>query len=139
MVIGFTKEHTVELLLLETIILAPEEAKDEVDEDLDTVEYRFKECLKTGGKVLDLSNLELEYLPKSIPSTVENLFCSDNNLKTLDGVQNLPSLKVIDCSSLKISSIFFVSGGRTTVILLDESSFVWEATLFLLLMKSVLL
>lgn len=92
----FKKQRSIDLEQLKKI---NHPILKEVKEDFDTVEYRFKECQKMGGKVLDLSNLELVTLPKSIPTTVENLFCSDNNLETLNGVQNLHNLKVIDCSS----------------------------------------
>jgi Leucine-rich repeat (LRR) protein len=70
-------------------------------EDMDTLNYRLKEYIKSPDKSLDLSHLNLTSFPKNIPPTVEHLFMSNNNFQASPpmDLSYLKSLKVFDCCS----------------------------------------
>ncbi len=72
-------------------------------ENMDTIEFRLKECIESGGTHLDISHMDLKILPK-IPSTVQYLFCNDNKLTSIDTLHRLP-LKTLDCSANRIDEI----------------------------------
>ena len=72
-------------------------------ENKDTVEYRIKECMKTGGDTLDLSNMDLSTLPK-IPPSVKFLFCPNNKLRNMDAVCKL-HLVTLDCSNNRLNKL----------------------------------
>src|SRR3989304_7653372 len=84
-----------------------DEHKKRISKDYDTLEYRIKECNKTGKKSLDLNCLDLKEFPKYIPDDIieqlENLFCSDNFLEKINDLSKFKRLKVLDLSGNKLS------------------------------------
>jgi Leucine-rich repeat (LRR) protein len=74
-------------------------------DDMDTIKYRVNECNNSGGKMLDLTCLELTKLPHIIPSDIEYLFCSDNKLVDMIEVTSLKKLKILDCSNNMLRAI----------------------------------
>jgi len=85
-------------------------------EDMDTYDFRLRECLGDGGKSLDISHLDLEELPRNIPSTVQYLYCNNNRLLSVSLIKNLPNLKVIDCSNNQILNISKVPYGLEELV-----------------------
>jgi Leucine-rich repeat (LRR) protein len=73
-------------------------------EDMDTLQFRLNDCLKTGGLVLDISHLDLEELP-DIPNSVKQLYCSDNDLIDISKLKYLINLQVLDISNNKINKL----------------------------------
>ena len=94
-------EHVVKMPVLRTTpsesgttlltMLLPETLRGKVERQIETqttvspLEERLQKCRESGGKVLDLSNLDLEELPKETFefSGLENLILSKNPLKQL--------------------------------------------------------
>jgi len=76
--------------------------------DKDTIEYRFYECIKDGGKTLDLSHLSLLNLPEipqAIINQVKYLFLSENKLTQLNDLSFMENLVVIDLCNNNLSSV----------------------------------
>lgn len=67
--------------------------------DMDTLEYRFNECKKSGNKILDLSCLELKKLPEKLPEELKYLFISSNEIDVIEDISYLRELKVFECSN----------------------------------------
>jgi len=67
-------------------------------EDMDTLEYRIKKCLETGGRSLDLSHLDLITFPKKVPKNIYFLFCSNNKFTEIPDLSYLKKLRIIDLS-----------------------------------------
>ncbi len=74
-------------------------------EDMDTIEYRIKDMLKSGGTTLDISHLDLTNLPQNIPTTVQHLFCSNNTLTSISSLKYLKNLLVFDCCCNKLTKL----------------------------------
>lgn len=67
--------------------------------DHDTVDYRIKECISSGGNTLDLSHLNLTKFPKlpnHIIQNVKYLFLSENKLEYIDDLIYFEQLSVVD-------------------------------------------
>ncbi len=78
------------------------------NENLDTLEYRLKECKKEGGKILDLKHLELKdfpQLPNDIINNLEELYISNNDIEILPNLDNFKNLKILDVSVNKLKKI----------------------------------
>lgn len=76
-------------------------------EDMDTFEYRMKECMESGGKELDISHLFLTKIPK-LPKTLTHLYCSDNDISDLGDLSYLINLKILDCTNNNLVSIKYL-------------------------------
>ena len=64
---------------------------------MDIAQQRIKKCIEDNGIYLDLSHLGLVSLPSNLPSSLQRLHCSFNQIKELPC--NLPgSLQELDCS-----------------------------------------
>ena len=74
-----------------------------INHDFDTLDARINECVKTGGKTIDLSHLDLTNFPSNIPLTVENMFVEGNMLTRLPSLSQFTRLKVLDLSSNQLS------------------------------------
>ena len=58
---------------------------------------RITNCINNKSTELILSNLNLDYLPNNLPSSLQTLYCSHNQIKELN---NLPSsLQTLSCSN----------------------------------------
>ena len=68
--------------------------------DMDTLEYRFDECRKQGGKILVISHLGLKKFPE-IPKSVIVIFGSNNKFKNVPNFENY-NLQCIDLSNNKL-------------------------------------
>ena len=99
---------------------ADEETEKLCDVDVDTVDYRVKECVadseacfetkvnKEVKHTLDLKHLNLTNIPSlssSMFKTVRNLFICHNNLKKLPSMQMFYNLEVLDCGHNNITTI----------------------------------
>jgi Leucine-rich repeat (LRR) protein len=76
--------------------------------NFDTLEYRIEECLKEGGKILDLKHLELTKfpeLPNNLINKLEELYISNNELEILPDLSNYKKLKILDVSVNKLKKI----------------------------------
>lgn len=76
-----------------------------IDVDMDNVEYRLRECMEGGGKVLDLSHLNLRTFPIKTPLTVEELYMHGNNFESQLDFSQLKSLKILDISNNQLSVV----------------------------------
>lgn len=74
-------------------------------EDMDSLEYRIKECVQHGGHNLDLSNLELKTFPSGVPKNIKRLFIADNELESLPDLSSFFNLEILDCSKNKLHNI----------------------------------
>ena len=64
---------------------------------------RITNCINNKSTELILSNLNLDYLPNNLPSSLQTLYCSHNQIKELN---NLPSsLQTLDCSNNQIKEL----------------------------------
>ena len=89
--------------------LKPEDYKRVIiDEDMDSINYRMKECKESNYTSLDLSNLNLKEIPDIIPKNLKYLFISNNKLTSLKKLVNLKYLEVLDCSSNKLTSLKYI-------------------------------
>lgn len=70
---------------------------EEINTDMDTIEYRLKDMLKEDGTTLDISHLDLTTFPENIPISVQYLFCSNNNITHINSLKYLKNLLVFDC------------------------------------------
>jgi|UniRef100_A0A6C0H1A6 Leucine-rich repeat (LRR) protein len=67
---------------------------------MDIVQKRINDCLQNNSLKLDLSNLNLEYLP-NLPENLIELYCDQNQLILLP--DNLPkNLCILNCSFNKL-------------------------------------
>ena len=76
--------------------------------DMDSLSYRISECVSTNYKTLDLSGLELTKLPlfkDHLIYNVVNLFCVDNKLEKLTGIEKFKNLLVLDVSGNLLKEI----------------------------------
>lgn len=76
--------------------------------DYDTVDYRIKECLDSGGKTLDLSHLNLTKLPKLPEKIIQNvkyLFLAENKLNEIDDLSHFNKLSVVDLCNNTLTKI----------------------------------
>jgi len=97
-------------------IINYEEIKEYLEIDMDSLEYRIKECLDNGGKNLDLSHMELHCLPDNIPKSATFLCCSDNMIESLDKITSiLPNLEILDCHSNRLSTLPYIPGLKELV------------------------
>lgn len=74
--------------------------------DLDTLDYRFYECRKTGMTNLDLSNMDLVLFPSIPPEytrSIKCLFINDNELETIPDLSSFQRLEVLEisCNNIK--------------------------------------
>lgn len=73
------------------------------NENLDTPEYRYKECIEKNNQgYLDLSHLNLKKIPqvpKQISITIKYLFLNNNELEDLNGIEQFVNLEVLDVSN----------------------------------------
>ena len=85
-----------------------------IDIDMDTIEYRLKECIDNGSKLLDLSHLGLtnethiQKLVEDNPKIIENIdhmFFNGNELKSLPSLKKFKKLITLDISHNKLSEI----------------------------------
>lgn len=74
-------------------------------ENMDTIEFRFRECKKNRFIYLDLSNLGLTEMPSKLPKELKQLFISDNNLNNLGDLRYLTKLEVLDACNNKLSNL----------------------------------
>lgn len=77
-------------------------------ENLDTLEYRLKECVKEGNTTLDLVGLELTKfpeIPEEIAKSVKDLFLGENNLTKLSSIALFKQLESIDLNTNKLKTI----------------------------------
>lgn len=63
-------------------------------------------CLKKL-KSLDISHNQISYLFPLFRSEIECIYCSHNRIKSLDGLENLNNLRIIDASYNKIKELDF--------------------------------
>jgi len=71
---------------------------------MDQVQQKIKFCIDNNYTALNLNGMKLSELPSNLPTFLEYLFCSHNNLKELPA--NLPgSLKVLYCKYNKINKL----------------------------------
>ncbi len=94
-------------------------------ENMDTLEYRLKECIKTGGKELDISHLELEHIPKLpsiIVNSLTNLCCSDNNIEDLHDLRHFANLQVLDCANNKLTYLKRINLPRNLVEIICKNN-----------------
>lgn len=93
------------------ILFNDEITRELYDTDLDSIDYRMKECIESGCITLDLKHMDLtdNTFPKistTISKKLKYLFMSDNNLtKIPDFVIMFPCLEVIDISYNNISRV----------------------------------
>ncbi len=76
--------------------------------NFDTLEYRIEECLKEGGKILDLKYLELKKFPElssDLINTLEELYISNNELEVLPDLSKYKKVKILDVSVNKLKKI----------------------------------
>jgi len=76
--------------------------------DLDTLQYRFHECINTNNKkILDLKYLELKTIPdlSIFYDTLEELYIGNNELEFLPDLSMFRKLLVLDVSINKIKKI----------------------------------
>src|SRR5207247_1007547 len=61
------------------------------------------ECINNKSNILNLSNLNLDYLPNNLPSSLQTLYCYNNKIKELN---NLPSsLQTLYCNNNQIKEL----------------------------------
>lgn len=82
------------------------------NENLDTIEYRYKECLtKNNGEYLDLSHLSLKVIPlipRNICDSIKYLFINNNELNELNNINQFNKLQVLDISNNYIKNITYL-------------------------------
>jgi Leucine-rich repeat (LRR) protein len=70
---------------------------------INPIDIRIQKCIIEKNNILDLSSMNLSFLPDNIPDTITELYCYDNNLTIID---NLPkNIKKLLCCDNKINSI----------------------------------
>jgi len=77
-------------------------------QDLDSIEYRIKDCYAEELSCLDLKHMDLSVfpsLPNEFYSNVKYLFMDDNNFTELPDLSVFKNLLVVDCSNNKIRKI----------------------------------
>lgn len=80
--------------------------KNEMDKD--TLEYRIEECKNNDYKLLDLSHLKLQTLPKlssKIKKKLQYLFLSENELEFIENLNYFEDLIVIDLCNNKLNAL----------------------------------
>jgi Leucine-rich repeat (LRR) protein len=88
-----------------------DEVKNMFNHDLDTIEYRIKECVESNCSTLDLKCMDLtdDTFPNislSIAKKVKFLFLSENNLtKIPEQLINFKNIEVLDVSHNKIINV----------------------------------
>ena len=88
-------------------------ASEFIDIDMCTSDYRLDESKKCNYHTLDLSNLDMIMLDRSILTTrinnnyhlIQYLFLGDNDLENIPNLSQLCNLKVLDISHNNISNI----------------------------------
>lgn len=73
--------------------------------DLDTVEYRVKECEESVDKLLDFSHLDLLIMPHKIPTNIKYLDLSNNGLTEIYDLSGFEHLEGVDVSNNKLSAL----------------------------------
>ncbi len=76
--------------------------------NFDTIEYRIEECLKEGGKILDLKYLDLKTFPtlsNELINKLEELYISNNEIDILPNLSKFKNLKILDVSVNKLKKI----------------------------------
>jgi Leucine-rich repeat (LRR) protein len=76
--------------------------------NFDTIEFRFDECIKDGKKILDLKYLELKEFPKipnDIIKNLEELYISNNDIEILPDLDYFINLKILDIAENKLKKI----------------------------------
>jgi Leucine-rich repeat (LRR) protein len=78
-------------------------------EDTESIDFRMKEHTqikeRDDDEYIDLTKLNLTFIPIRLSTTLKYLFISDNQLTTLGNLSNLNCLKALDCSNNKLISI----------------------------------
>src|SRR5438105_390065 len=70
---------------------------------MEIAQKRITECINNKSFSLDLSFLNLDYLPNNLPSSLQTLYCYNNQIKELN---NLPSsLQTLDCFDNQIKEL----------------------------------
>jgi Leucine-rich repeat (LRR) protein len=91
-----------------------DEVKNMFDHDLDTIEYRIKECIESNCTTLDLKCMDItdDTFPNislSMAKKVKFLFLSENGLtKIPDQLINFTNIEVIDVSHNKITNVKYL-------------------------------
>lgn len=81
------------------------------DENLDTIEYRLRECKKNNNEFLDLSHLHLKEvpnIPNYISSSVKYLFINNNEIEILKNLEQFSNLEVLDVNNNNINFIKYL-------------------------------
>lgn len=76
------------------------------NENLDSIEYRFRECEKNDFYFLDLSRLNLKnipIIPINIIKSIKYLFLNDNNIEQIDLNNEYVNLEALDINNNKIN------------------------------------
>ena len=94
--ISFLEEHIPEKLASLNI---------DINDDMDFLEYRMRQCMKKGGEILDISHLDLTKLPNNIQKSIKYLFCANNRIENLGDISKFKSLKVLDISNNKLTNL----------------------------------
>jgi Leucine-rich repeat (LRR) protein len=86
----------------------------------DTLEYRIDECIKNKMITLDLSHLNLNFMPNIpilIQESVKYLFLAENNIVQIDSLINYKNLLVLDICSNKLKTLPILSGNIEEIII----------------------
>lgn len=74
-------------------------------EDFDTIEYRLKEEVSKNNNFLDLSHLDLHKMNIIMPQNIIYLFLNNNQLTSLNFINEMENLKVLDISFNSIEKL----------------------------------
>ncbi len=85
------------------IIFNSKEVQDLFETNLDTFEYRLKDCVIEHKTTLDLKELELTYfniskIPQELINSIRNLFISDNTITKISDLSMFNKLEILDIS-----------------------------------------
>jgi Leucine-rich repeat (LRR) protein len=95
-------------LNIDKIIFDNDEVKDLYNKNLDSLEYRLKECDDEKYTTLDLKHMDLIKLPEipiSIKKKIKHLFMSDNELTELSSLSDFINLESVDISRNKLKCL----------------------------------
>lgn len=76
-----------------------------LNENLDSIEYRFKMCKKSDYEMLNLSGMSLKQLPNNTPKQIKSLFIDNNLLTEIPDLSEFKKLTTIDCTANMINKI----------------------------------
>ncbi len=81
------------------------------NENLDTIDYRLKECETNNYEYFDLSHLNLKKMPeinKNIKKRIKYLFLNNNELENIGDLRDYENLEVLDISNNNITYIHYL-------------------------------